>query len=89
MGSGNHYSINRIVKLLNSKKIHIPKRPGEPDCTFADITKIKKVIGWKPVIKLEEGIKLLLSNLSYWRKAPLWNKSSISIATKDWFKYLK
>ncbi len=89
VGSGNHYSINKIVSLLNSKKIHIPKRPGEPDCTFADISKIKKSIGWKPVIKLEEGIKLLLSNLSYWRKAPLWNKASISIATKDWFKYLK
>ena len=41
VGSGNHYSINRLVELLGGKITYIPKRPGEPDCTFADITKIK------------------------------------------------
>ena len=42
VGSGKTVSVNRVVKLLGGKKIYIPKRPGEPDCTFADIKKIKK-----------------------------------------------
>ena len=37
-----------MTKLLGGKKIYIPKRPGEPDCTFADISKIKKLLNWKP-----------------------------------------
>ena len=37
VGSGKTVSVNRVVKLLGGKKIYIPKRPGEPDCTFADI----------------------------------------------------
>jgi len=44
VGSGGTYSINYLVKLLGSweNRVYIPKRPGEPDCTFADIAKIKK-----------------------------------------------
>ena len=42
VGSGQTVSVNRIVKLLGGRKIYIPKRPGEPDKTFANINKIKK-----------------------------------------------
>ena len=42
VGSGNTISINKITKLLGGKKINIPKRPGEPNITFADIKKLKK-----------------------------------------------
>ena len=43
VGSGQTYSINNLIKLLGKNKIvNIPKRPGEPDCTFADISKILK-----------------------------------------------
>ena len=41
VGSGKS-SINKIVKILGGNKIYIQKRPGEPNCTFADIKKIKK-----------------------------------------------
>ena len=41
VGSGGTYSVNRLVELLGAKKVaHIPKRPGEPDCTWADVGKI-------------------------------------------------
>ena len=89
VGSGKTISINRIVKILDSKKTFIPKRPGEPDCTFADIKKIKKYLNWKPKIDIYEGVKKLLNDISYWENAPLWNAKKIDIATKDWFKYLK
>ena len=88
VGSGRTVSINKICSLLKGKKIYIPKRPGEPDITYADIRKIKKELKWKPKIKIEQGIKILLKNINYWKKAPLWTRSKIKVATKDWFKFL-
>jgi UDP-glucose 4-epimerase len=89
VGSGNTYSINYLTSLLRGEKVFIPKRPGEPDCTFADISKIKKDLGWEPKIGLEDGVKKMLDNIHYWKEAPLWNKKNIEMATKSWFKYLK
>ncbi len=68
---------------------YIPKRPGEPDCTFADITKITKLLDWVPEVSFEEGVSIMLENIDYWKDAPLWDPSSIKEATSDWFKYLK
>ena len=88
VGSGNTYSVNRLVELLRGEVVYIPKRPGEPDSTFADTSKIQSELGWKAKISLEEGVKVLLQNLEYWKDAPLWNPESIENATKNWFKYL-
>ena len=63
VGSGSTYSINYLVELLGGTKVHIPKRPGEPDCTHADISKIKKMLGWKPQVSFEEGVKRLLVSI--------------------------
>jgi UDP-glucose 4-epimerase len=88
VGSGATVSVNRIVELLGGEKIYIPKRPGEPDCTFADISKIKRELGWSPKVPIEEGIKILLQHIDYWREAPVWTTDKIAEATADWFKYL-
>lgn len=88
VGSGGTYSINYLCKLLGGEIIHIPKRPGEPDCTFADTIKIKEVLGWKAEVSLEQGVKEILKNIDYWKNAPVWTSSTIKEATKDWFKYL-
>lgn len=88
VGSGKTVSVNYIVKLLGGNYIYIKKRPGEPDITFADISRIKKALKWKPLVTVEEGVNLLLKNIHYWKKAPLWTSSKIKTATKDWFKYL-
>ncbi len=89
VGSGHTTSVKKIVNLLGGKKVYIKKRPGEPDCTFANISKIKKKLNWKPKIKIESGVKILLNNLDYWKKAPVWTPKKINKATKLWFKYLK
>jgi UDP-glucose 4-epimerase len=89
LGTSKPTSVNKIVKLLKCKSIKIPKRPGEPDLTCANITKIKKELNWCPKIKIEEGIKKLLEELDYWKNAPVWTPKKIKTATKDWFKYLK
>lgn len=88
VGSGNTYSVNRLVELLGGEVVYIPKRPGEPDCTFADTAKIQQKTGWRPLVSLEEGVKIMLENIDYWRTAPLWEPASIEKATEDWFKYL-
>jgi UDP-glucose 4-epimerase len=88
VGSGGHYSVNRLVELLGGDKTYIPKRPGEPDITFADTARINDLLGWKAKVSLEEGVKIILDNIDYWREAPVWTPDSIADATKDWFKYL-
>lgn len=88
VGSGGTYSVNRLCELLGGEIVHIPKRPGEPDCTFANTEKIEKALGWHASVSLEEGVQKILDNIDYWREAPVWTPDSISEATADWFKYL-
>ena len=88
VGSDNTYSINYLVDLLGGERVYIPKRPGEPDSTYADISKIKRVLGWHPKVSFEDGVKIMLENIEQYREAPLWDEDSIKDATKDWFECL-
>ena len=88
VGSGGTYSVNYLVELLGGDVVHIPKRPGEPDCTFADITRISQVLGWQPKVSFEEGVRIILENIDQWGGAPIWDEKSIAEATRDWFAYL-
>jgi UDP-glucose 4-epimerase len=87
VGSGHTYPVNRLVELLGGERIYIPKRPGEPDCTFADTQKIRSLIDWKPKVTLEGGVARMMEVIDDWRDAPLWTQESIAEATKDWFKH--
>tara|TARA_B100000989_G_scaffold297706_1_gene284394 strand:- start:1089 stop:2069 length:981 start_codon:yes stop_codon:yes gene_type:complete len=89
IASGKEISVNKIASMISKKKIYISKRPGEPDRSKADITLAKKVLKWKPNISVPEGVKIMLSNISNWNNAPVWDKKSINKATTVWFKYLK
>jgi UDP-glucose 4-epimerase len=88
IGSNNTYSINRLVELLGGDITYIPERPGEPDCTWADISKANQLLNWKPKVSLEIGVEILLNNMEYWADAPVWDKKSIAKATEKWFEYL-
>jgi Nucleoside-diphosphate-sugar epimerases len=88
LGAGRPQSVNRLVELLGGDVVYIPKRPGEPDCTFADIGKITGQLGWKPDVPFEEGVARMVANIERWRNAPLWDPQSIAKATETWFKYL-
>ena len=89
VGSGKTISVNKIASLIGGPVVSIPKRPGEPDCTFADISKIRTELSWEPSVPIEVGMELLIENINYWADAPVWDPNSISMATKDWFKYLE
>jgi len=88
VGTGRPQSVNRLVELLGGPVVHVPKRPGEPDATHADITKIRRGLGWEPKVSFEEGVATILEQIDYWREAPLWTVEKISEATRDWFRYL-
>lgn len=88
LGAGNPQPVNRLIELLGGETVYIPKRPGEPDCTWADITKIQHDLKWKPVVPFEEGVARMTKEIEVWRDAPLWDPESIARATKTWFDYL-
>ncbi len=88
LGAGNPQPVNRLVELLGGEVIYIPKRPGEPDCTWADITRISDELGWRQKVSFEDGVQRILDNIDYWRNAPLWEPDSIAKATKTWFDML-
>ena len=88
LGSGKTVSINYLIELLKGKKVNIPKRPGEPEITFANISKIQRELNWEPTISIEEGVNLIIKNIDYWKNAPVWTPNKIKAETKDWFKFL-
>jgi UDP-glucose 4-epimerase len=82
-------SVNRLVELLGAPEtVHIPKRPGEPDRTLADIGRIRALLGWMPEVAIEEGVRVMLDNIEYWAEAPVWTADGIAVATKEWFEHL-
>ena len=90
LGFGKPHTINQLVSIIDKKnsKVFIPKRPGEPDITWANISKIQNHINWVPKISFEEGVNLMIKNLDDWKDAPLWDKDNIELATKTWFKFM-
>jgi UDP-glucose 4-epimerase len=77
-----------LVSILGGEVTYVPKRPGEPDCTFANIGKITSQLGWQPKVAFEDGVKSMLADIERWRDAPLWDPASIARATETWFRYL-
>jgi UDP-glucose 4-epimerase len=88
LGAGKPQSVRRLAGLIGNQYIQIPKRPGEPDCTWADITRIRTELGWTPLIPFEDGVKTMIENIAYWSDAPVWDPASIAEATKNWFAFL-
>jgi len=88
VGGGKEVTINEIAKLIGGETVGIDKRPGEPYRSLADVSKIKKELGWNAKISISDGVSMLLKNINDWQDAPVWTPEKISEATKDWFKIL-
>ncbi len=88
LGAGSPQSLNRLIEMLGGPVVQLPKRPGEPDCTWADITKITTQLGWKPTVSFPEGVSRMMAEIENWKDAPLWDPQSIREATNTWFRYM-
>lgn len=88
LGAGNPQTINYLTELIGGERTYVPKRPGEPDCTFADISKIQKDLGWSQTVPFEEGVRRMMDDIEVWKDAPLWDANSIAKATKTWFDFM-
>ncbi|HEX7940525.1 MAG TPA: GDP-mannose 4,6-dehydratase [Gemmatimonadaceae bacterium] len=62
VGTGIGTSVNDLAKILieeagTSVPIeYAPKRPGEAQDSFVDVSKIERVLGWRPRVTLREGL---------------------------------
>jgi len=90
LGYGEPTTVNRMIELLGNENgvIYLPKRPGEPDMTWTDVRKIKRILHWEPKTSLEDGMKIMLEHLGDWKDEPVWTEEEIKEATKEWFKWL-
>jgi UDP-glucose 4-epimerase len=88
LGSGHPQTVNRLVELMDGEAVYVPRRPGEPDCTWADVRKIRRMLGWEPTVSFEDGVASMLGRIEDWRTAPLWTPETIASATRTWFAYL-
>ena len=63
LGGGERVSVNElaamILKLMDSslEVEHAPSAAGDARDTWADTTKAKELLGWRPEVSLEEGLK--------------------------------
>ena len=89
IGSSKPIKVIDLAKMMSNKFVYVPKRPGEPDRSEANIVKAKKILKWSPKISFKYGVDELINNIAFWKDAPLWDKKSITLATKIWFKQLK
>lgn len=87
-GANDPKSVNELAQLIGGDVVYIPRRPGEPDCTWADTSKIRRDLGWLPTVDFREGVAEMLREIDRWVEAPLWTPESIAAATAGWFKAL-
>ncbi|HEY3295952.1 MAG TPA: NAD-dependent epimerase/dehydratase family protein [bacterium] len=63
IGSGIGTSVNQIYEKLqeildfDKPAIHAPARPGEIQKVYLDARKAEKVLGWKPTVSFDEGLR--------------------------------
>ncbi len=88
VGSGKPQTVNRLVELLKGPVVHVPKRPGEPDVTWADTSKARSELGWSPQVAFGDGVARMLEKIDTWKNAPLWDSASIERATRTWFEHM-
>lgn len=60
VGTGRNHSILELAGMISDKISFIPERPGEMRETLADNSKIRRVLGWEPTVRLEDYISALV-----------------------------
>ena len=71
LGNSEPIALRHLVSLIEknmgkpAKIKHLPEQPGDPPITYADIGKSKRLLGYHPEVKMEEGIKRFVNWYKY------------------------
>lgn len=60
IGNGSTIGVLEVAKLISDTYEFIPKREGESEITFADVTKAREVLNWEPGFNLADYIKTVI-----------------------------
>jgi UDP-glucose 4-epimerase len=60
IGQGHNVSVNRIAQMIGGRKVYLPPRPGDARHTLADFSAAERILGWRPAVSTEDGIRWLL-----------------------------
>lgn len=60
VGSGVNYSVKEIADMISKNQVHGPRRAGDAEITLADLTRIKKVLGWEAKVPFADGVRELM-----------------------------
>ncbi len=60
IGQGRNWTINRVAELIGGPLAYLPGRPGDIRHTLADYRQAESVLGWRPQVGLEEGVRELI-----------------------------
>jgi UDP-glucose 4-epimerase len=61
IGHGSTLSVLDLAGKISTDYTFIPKREGEAEITFADITKAKTILGWQPACSIEKYLAEVLT----------------------------
>jgi UDP-glucose 4-epimerase len=64
IGRGHNLSVVEIAAMIGGPTIHLGRRPGDPQDTLADITQAREILGWRPEVETENGIRELIFSLA-------------------------
>ena len=60
VGAGRNISVNRIAELIGGPRVQMEPRAGDMRNTLADTTEASRMLGWRPRVSVEDGVKRLL-----------------------------
>ncbi len=67
LGSSQTIELRRLVSLIEdslgkkAKMRYLPEQPGDLPITYADVSKARKMLGYAPKIKIEEGVEKFIN----------------------------
>jgi UDP-glucose 4-epimerase len=61
VGTGVPVSVKELADLISLNQVFLPRRGGDAEVTQADVSRIKKELGWSPRVSLAEGLRELMA----------------------------
>lgn len=60
IGCGRSLTVNRIAAIIGGATVRMPPRPGDMRHTLADWSQAERLLGWRPQVAVEDGLRELI-----------------------------